>query len=209
MEIGRHIRELRGAAGMSQDDLAARIYVSRQTISSWENDKTYPDLQSILLISEIFGVSTDDLIKGDVETMTKALDHDTKLLMRLGATMLVFLVLFIAAAVWCIVQLVAWGWPVAQVLPTGMLALVLWGITMFAAAWADRLKRDHDLATYQEISDFIDGKPVDRAAERSRRERLMPYWMRTVRTAGLMLIAAAAAWGACWLIEQVARMMGA
>ena len=37
MEVGGKIRELRAAAGMSQDDLAARVYVSRQTISSWEN----------------------------------------------------------------------------------------------------------------------------------------------------------------------------
>lgn len=37
MEIGGRIRELRAAHGMSQDDLAARVYVSRQTISSWEN----------------------------------------------------------------------------------------------------------------------------------------------------------------------------
>lgn len=42
MEIGGRIRELRTAHGMSQDDLAARVYVSRQTISSWENGKTYP-----------------------------------------------------------------------------------------------------------------------------------------------------------------------
>ncbi|MFR2951163.1 MAG: helix-turn-helix transcriptional regulator [Collinsella intestinalis] len=42
MEVGGRIRELRAAAGMSQDDLAARVYVSRQTISSWENGKTTP-----------------------------------------------------------------------------------------------------------------------------------------------------------------------
>lgn len=42
MEVGHRIREQRTAIGMSQDDLAARVYVSRQTISSWENDKTYP-----------------------------------------------------------------------------------------------------------------------------------------------------------------------
>ena len=53
MEIGGRIRELRAVHGMSQDDLAARVYVSRQTISSWENGKTYPDVQSLLLLSEI------------------------------------------------------------------------------------------------------------------------------------------------------------
>ena len=62
MEVGGKIRELRTERGMSQDDLAARVYVSRQTISSWENGKTYPDVQSLLLLSEIFGASVDSLI---------------------------------------------------------------------------------------------------------------------------------------------------
>lgn len=62
MEIGNRIKSLRARAGMSQEDLAGRIYVSRQTISSWENDKTYPDVQSLLLLSEIFDVAVDSLI---------------------------------------------------------------------------------------------------------------------------------------------------
>ena len=59
MEVGRHIRELRGRFGLSQDDLAARVYVSRQTISNWENARTYPDLQSLVLLARIFGVTVD------------------------------------------------------------------------------------------------------------------------------------------------------
>lgn len=49
MEIGSQIREDRARLSLSQDALAERVYVSRQTISSWENDKTYPDVQSLLL----------------------------------------------------------------------------------------------------------------------------------------------------------------
>lgn len=133
MEIGRRIRELRTRDKMSQDDLAARVYVSRQTISSWENAKTYPDVQSILLLSQIFGTSTDDLIKGDVETMTKTIDKDVRTLKNLGYVMTAFALLMIAAFVWFAVQLVVWGWPLAQTLPTALLALVLWGIVMAAA----------------------------------------------------------------------------
>ena len=84
MEIGRRIRELRTAHGMSQDDLAARVYVSRQTISSWENGKTYPDVQSLLLLSEIFGASVDSLIKGDVEAMNETIDRDIETMKRLS-----------------------------------------------------------------------------------------------------------------------------
>ena len=84
MQIGVRIRDHRTQAGMSQDDLAMRVYVSRQTISSWENDKTYPDVQSLLLLSEIFDTSIDDLIKGDVETMTSTLDSDATTMKRLA-----------------------------------------------------------------------------------------------------------------------------
>ena len=93
MEIGGRIRKLRAAAGMSQDDLAARVYVSRQTISSWENDKTYPDVQSLLLLSEIFDATVDSLIKGDVETMNETIDRDVKTMKRLSCVMLGFLLL--------------------------------------------------------------------------------------------------------------------
>lgn len=191
MEVGRRIRELRMRDGLSQDDLAARVYVSRQTISSWENAKTYPDVQSILLLSQIFGTSTDDLIKGDVETMTKTIDKDVRTLKNLGYVMTAFALLVIAALVWFALQLVVWGWPLAQTLPTALLALVLWGIVMAAAMWADKIKREHDLVTYQEVLSYWRGEPVDRDTERSRRERLIPSWMKAVRAAGLALLAAA------------------
>lgn len=111
MEIGSRIRERRSALGISQDELASRVYVSRQTISSWENDKTYPDVQSLLLLSEIFGTSVDSLIKGDVDTMTKTIEKDALTFKRLGFVMLVFLLLMIAALVWLSAQLVVWDWP--------------------------------------------------------------------------------------------------
>lgn len=191
MELGPRIRAHRAAAGMSQDDLAARVYVSRQTISSWENGKTYPDVQSLLLLSEIFDTSIDDLIKGDVETMTSTLDSDVTTMKRLSYTMTGFLLLMLLALIWLSVQLVAWDWPFAQTLPTAVLALVLWGIALFAAVWAERIKKSHDLITYQEILAFWHGEPVDRDTPRGRRMRLIPTWMKVIRTVGLTLLAAA------------------
>jgi transcriptional regulator with XRE-family HTH domain len=69
MNISEQIRMNRKKIRSSQEELAERVYVSRQTISSWENGKSYPDLQSLLLLSEIFSISLDELIKGDVEEM--------------------------------------------------------------------------------------------------------------------------------------------
>ena len=191
MEIGHRIKSYRTQLGMSQDALAERVYVSRQTISSWENDKTYPDVQSLLILSEVFGATIDDLVKGDVEAMTKTLDTDAKTMLRLGFVMLAFLLLMILALVWVSVQLIVWDWPTEQTVPTIVLALVLWGIAMFAAVWAERLKKEHDLVTYQEVLSFMTGKDVDRATEKGRRERLIPTWMKVIRAVGTMLIAAA------------------
>ena len=191
MEIGARIKEHRRTAGMSQDDLAARVYVSRQTISSWENNKTYPDVQSLLLLSEIFDATVDSLIKGDVETMNETIERDSTIMKRLSYVMLGFLLLMIACLVWICVQVFAWDWALEQTAPTFVLALVLWGIAMFAAAWLDRIKRDHDLITYHEILSFWNGEQVDRDTERGRRERLIPRWLKIIRAVGFMILALA------------------
>ena len=191
MEIGGRIRELRAAAGMSQDDLAARVYVSRQTISSWENGKTYPDVQSLLLLSEIFGASVDSLIKGDVETMNETIDRDIETMKRLSYVMLGFLLLMIAALIWVGLQAFAWDWPLEQTVPTFVLALVFWGVAMFAACWVDRIKKSHDLITYGKILAYWKGEAVDRDTERGRRERMIPSWMKAIRTVGMTLLAMA------------------
>lgn len=199
MEIGNRIKGCRADAGMSQDDLAARIYVSRQTISSWENNKTYPDVQSLLLLSETFDVSVDSLIKGDVEAMTRTVDSDVRTMKRLGNVMLVFLILTILACGWFTFQVAVWDWPLDHAIPTIVIALVMWGISMFAAIWVDRIKKQHDLITYKEILSYWCGEPVDRNTERGRRERAIPSWMKTIRTIGWAIIALAvgAAFGFC------------
>ena len=57
MEVGNRIREERERLGVSQEELARRVFVSRQTVSNWETGKTYPDVQSLLLLSGLFEVS--------------------------------------------------------------------------------------------------------------------------------------------------------
>ena len=52
-----------------------KMYVSRQTISNWENDKSYPDIQSLLLLSNLFDVSLDQLVKGYMEKMTEIINE--------------------------------------------------------------------------------------------------------------------------------------
>lgn len=76
MEFGKQIKKLRQEAQLSQEELAERIYVSRQTISNWENDKSYPDVNSLVLLSETFQISLDKLIKGDIEVMKDVIQKE-------------------------------------------------------------------------------------------------------------------------------------
>ena len=203
MEIGDRIKSLRARAGMSQEALAGRIYVSRQTISSWENDKTYPDEQSPLLLSEIFDVTVDSLIKEDVMTMTKTIDSDVRTMKQMAWVMVVFLLLMSAAMAWLVVQTVVWDWDLAYAVPTFVLALVLWCVALCAAVQVERIKKSHDLVTYREILSYWYDEPVDRDAEKSRRERLIPIWMKTIRFVGMMVFAAAIGYGFAMLVDRL------
>lgn len=64
MNVADRIQTLRKAKGMSQEGLADRIGVSRQTVSKWESEQSLPDLEKIILLSECFEVTTDYLLKG-------------------------------------------------------------------------------------------------------------------------------------------------
>ena len=66
MTFGQTLQQLRRARGMSQEDLAQQLSVTRQTISKWELDQSTPDLPYLAAISDFFGVSTDYLIKEQV-----------------------------------------------------------------------------------------------------------------------------------------------
>lgn len=65
MEIGKNIVKIRKDNNLTQDDLANKYFVTRQTISNWENGKTYPDLETLVKISNDFNISLDILLKED------------------------------------------------------------------------------------------------------------------------------------------------
>ena len=65
MEIGEKLREARVAAGQTQEKVAETIGVSRQTISNWENNRSYPDIINVLSLSDLYHVSLDTLLKED------------------------------------------------------------------------------------------------------------------------------------------------
>lgn len=130
MELKEHLKEHRNRLGLSQEDVAERIFVSRQTISNWETDRTYPDVQSLLLLSEIFGTSIDELVKGDVATMEKAIENDWKTMSRL------------TVAAWALVGVGLVCVTVGFAVPTAPSSLMpkcteseVLGIVLFLALW--------------------------------------------------------------------------
>lgn len=65
MEIGQKLKESRTAAGLSQEALAQQLGVTRQTVSSWEKNRSYPDIGSLIKLSDLYGLSLDELLKED------------------------------------------------------------------------------------------------------------------------------------------------
>ncbi|MFE6137071.1 helix-turn-helix domain-containing protein [Bacillus sp. NPDC057893] len=65
MGLGEQLKKLRESKGFSQEDVAKKIEVTRQAVYKWENDKSCPDIDNLILLSEMHNVTLDELIKGN------------------------------------------------------------------------------------------------------------------------------------------------
>lgn len=77
MQLGQAIAQIRKERGLTQEAFAKMYNVTRQTVSNWENEKSYPDLSTVVKISDEFNVSLDVLLKGDFR-MVKDIDKKIK-----------------------------------------------------------------------------------------------------------------------------------
>ena len=68
MTLGQRIQQIRIEHGLSQEEFAEKLGTTRQTVSRWELDQTYPEIAKIVLISKIFSVSTDSILKNGIST---------------------------------------------------------------------------------------------------------------------------------------------
>lgn len=164
MELGKQIRKYRNERTLSQEALADKVYVSRQTVSNWENDKSYPDVKSLVLLSEVFAVSLDQLIKGDVEMMKEQINQtDQK---KFGRLSNIFAILFLAVLITPI--------PLEHFLSYAGIAIwvVIFGAALYTAALVEREKKKFDVQTYREILAFTEGKSlseIEKAREEGKR----------------------------------------
>ena len=67
MNIGEKLFELRKAKNLSQEEVADKLNVTRQTVSKWETNQSTPDFDKIIPICELFKISTDELLRGSKE----------------------------------------------------------------------------------------------------------------------------------------------
>ena len=78
MKIGVKLKEARLQAGLTQENVAEEIQVTRQTISNWETEKSFPDIVSVIKLSTLYNISLDKLLKGD-EEMIEHLEKSTNI----------------------------------------------------------------------------------------------------------------------------------
>ncbi|MDE6761547.1 MAG: helix-turn-helix domain-containing protein [Lachnospiraceae bacterium] len=98
MEIGKKLKSTRLQKGFTQEAVAEKIQVSRQTISNWENEKSYPDIVSVVNLSNLYEISLDELLKED-KRMLEHLEESTNMVKsnkRLVVAVIINIVLLLA-----------------------------------------------------------------------------------------------------------------
>ena len=181
IDIGSKIKTLRLSKSMTQEQLAKALHVSAQAVSKWENGKSYPDIHSLLLLSALFDVSLDQLIKGDLETMKQEVNAaDVKAMNR---DAIIYTVL-LAATIILPVPLIKW-FGLYGLIPE----LLLWGSAMYFALRLERIKKANNVQSYKEILAFSEGKRLDEIEQKVEAGK-RPYQkvLLALLTAGITLL---------------------
>lgn len=118
MNMADRIQHLRKSKGISQEELADKIGVSRQAVSKWESEQSTPDLEKVIVMSDFFGITTDYILKGiepitDKEQKSKEL---TGRILYISSTAFVAIGLFCAFGGWYAEQTMeaVWGSMIIQ-----------------------------------------------------------------------------------------------
>lgn len=151
---------------LTQEELAEKVYVTRQTISNWENNKNYPDIHSLLLLSTLFNVSLDLLIKGDIDIMKEEIKKsEIEKLNHYGNIFTLLLLVTMVSAVPLMIFLNYYGMIIFS---------VLYATTMYFAHKVEKCKKDNDVQTFKEILSFTEGKRLDNI-EKNQEAGKRPY----------------------------------
>jgi len=166
LELHTQIKKYRTNMNLSQEELAEKVYVTRQTISNWENNRNYPDIHSLILLSSLFNISLDQLIKGDINILREEINKaELQKFNRYSAIFALLMVVLVASAGPLAVFSGYYGL---------MITGILFVITMYFAIKIEKYKKDNDIQTYKEIVSFTEGKRLDEI-ERNREYVKRPY----------------------------------
>ena len=190
MELSKTIKRLRTEKGWSQEMLAEHAFVSRQTVSNWETEKSYPDVHSLLILSDIFGVSLDELIKGDVEIMKDTIKNEDAGRLRKFQWLSVvemFILMF------GVTLLVEYGGEIGTILGC-LLAGILSVCIFMTFRELEQIKQDEDIQTYREVLAFLNGETLDdieKEKELEKRKTQKKLLLFVAMQAGAILIVSA------------------
>ena len=173
--VGERVRERREAAGLTQAELAQRVYVSRQTVNNWETGKTLIDVQSLALVAGALGTTAGELLgERGAEAVRAEADLRHRLIVLLvgyGLLVLLWVALAVTGA-----ALDNAGAETASIVANAAMA----GVSVAAGAcWFGlwHLVKEHDLPTATRLVAFLEGR--DPAADPPRGflyDCVLPHW---------------------------------
>ena len=107
MTLGERLAKLRKEKGLSQEEVADKINVTRQTVSKWELDQSLPDFDRIMPLCKLYNISSDELLTGNIEQKDENLDdvnseRAIEVRRKKAITVSISLVLFVLAIIWVI-----------------------------------------------------------------------------------------------------------
>lgn len=186
MNLNKQIKKYRTIHNFSQEELAAKLYVSRQTISNWENEKSYPDIHNILLMSVLFNVSLDDLVKGDVDMMRNELQnaHLNK--------WTVLTVSFMLGGIISVGPILKWFDSKGLII-----TFVLIALSIYSSHQIEKIKKENNLQTYKDILAFQEGRQLteEEEVEGAKKNKYIVLFS--------MVVSAVVCGGGVWLILKI------
>lgn len=191
--VGERVRERREASGLTQAELAQRIYVSRQTVNNWETGKTLIDVQSLTLVASELGTSASELLgEHGLEAVRAEAESRHELVRLLLRAALAYAIFFIAT----VADLYA-TWLLDWDTSTGRgLYLLASFLRLFACFWNGacdarviRYMREHDLADATRLWAFLEGRdPEDALPNDFLYRTFLPMWRFWVSLAAIVLL---------------------
>lgn len=153
MKLNERIKKERNKLNMSQEQLAEQVFVSRVTISNWENAKTFPDIESLLLLSKIFATSIDSLVKEEEINMdlNERMYKFGKLQSKYQSYVVLIFIIVIVATIFQNLNLMNYS----MIL---MLSLILVSIRLH---YIEKDLKKYSVSNFTEVMSFLKGSSLE------------------------------------------------